>query len=279
MPTYTRTMSALTSSNPVLSDSSLSRLINESGGAVRTDTATIPGVMRKTGICTILAVAAGGLAYALVPTLPWLPMAAMIASLVVSLVLFFVLMAKPGAAVVAAPVYSITQGLFLGCLSFILEGVLAQRGITAVGGLALQAFVITGSLMATMLALHTFGIIRAGPNFAAVLSLMTIGLCVTMLVCFVISLFGVQMPFLSLNAAFEGGKNAWIGLALNGGILLLASLWLLVDLAQIDEAVAAGAPKSMEWMLAFGLIVTLAWVYLEALKLAFRIAAMFGNRK
>ena len=50
-------------------------------------------------------------------------------------------------------------------------------------------------------------------------------------------------------------------------------------LATADEAVAAGAPKAMEWMLAFGLIVTLAWVYLEALKLAFRLAAMFGDRK
>ena len=66
---------------------------------------------------------------------------------------------------------------------------------------------------------------------------------------------------------------------INAGILILAALWLLVDLAQIDEAVAAGAPKSMEWLLAFGLIVTLAWVYLEAVKLAFRIAAMFGERK
>jgi uncharacterized YccA/Bax inhibitor family protein len=87
------------------------------------------------------------------------------------------------------------------------------------------------------------------------------------------------MPFLELGSAFNGGQAAWIGLALNAGILILAALWLLVDLAQIDEAVAAGAPKSMEWLLAFGLIVTLAWVYLEAVKLAFRIAAMFGERK
>ena len=59
----------------------------------------------------------------------------------------------------------------------------------------------------------------------------------------------------------------------------MAALWLLVDFAQIDEAVAAGAPKSMEWMLAFGLIVTLAWVYYESLKMAFRVAALFGNRE
>jgi uncharacterized YccA/Bax inhibitor family protein len=100
-----------------------------------------------------------------------------------------------------------------------------------------------------------------------------------MLICWVITLFGVRMPFMDLSEAFKDGSAAWIGLGLNAAILVLASLWLLVDLAQIDEAVAAGAPKSMEWLLAFGLMVTLAWVYLEALKLAFRIAAMFGDRK
>jgi uncharacterized YccA/Bax inhibitor family protein len=156
---------------------------------------------------------------------------------------------------------------------------LASRGVVAVGGLALQAFIITGSLMATMLALHTFGILRAGPRFTSVLTLVTLGLMVSMLIAWVVSLFGVNMPFLNLNEAFNGGQAAWIGLGLNAGILVLASLWLLVDLAQIDEAVASGAPKSMEWFLAFGLIVTLAWVYLEALKLAFRVAAMFGERK
>lgn len=271
-------MSALTSSNPVLSDSTLSRLIDESGGAARSNVATVPGVMQKTGICMMLAVAAGAGAYALTPSLPWLPLAAGIGSLVISLILFFVLMAKPTLAFVAAPVYSIAQGVFLGCLSFVLDGMLASRGIAAMGGLALQAFVITGSIMATMLALHTFGIIRAGPRFTSILALVTMGLMVTMLVSWIVSIW-VPMPFLSLGAAFEGGRNAWIGLGLNVGILFLASLWLLVDFAQIDEAVAAGAPKSMEWMLAFGLIVTLAWVYLEALKLAFRVAAMLGNRK
>ena len=271
-------MSVLSSSNPVLSDSALGRLIDETGGAVRTDTVTMPGVINKTGICTLLAVAAGAGAYALVPSLPWLPMAAGIGSLVVSLIIFFTLMAKPGLAFVAAPVYSITQGVFLGCLSFILESMLAQRGIAATGGLALQAFVITGSVMVTMLGLHSFGIIRAGPRFRSVLMVVTIGMMVAMLASFVVSFF-VPMPFMSLDAAFEGGKNAWIGLAINVGILFLAALWLLVDFAQIDEAIAAGAPKAMEWMLAFGLIVTLAWVYLEALKLAFRLAAMFGERK
>lgn len=271
-------MSLLSSSNPVLSDQSLGRVL-QAPGLTRTNTASVQGVMAKTGFCTVLAVGAGAVGYTLAQTYPAMFMISMIASLVVSLILFFVMWAKPAAAIVAAPVYSISQGLFLGCLSLLLEQILAARGINVAGGLALQAFVITGSVMATMLALHTFGIIRAGPRFQSVLAVVTGGLCVAMFVCWIISMFGVRMPFMDLGEAFNGGRAAWIGLGLNAAILLLASLWLLVDLAQIDEAVAAGAPKSVEWLLAFGLIVTLAWVYLEALKLAFRIAAMFGDRK
>jgi uncharacterized YccA/Bax inhibitor family protein len=257
-------MSILQSSNPVLSDSALDRMVAMNGGVARSNTASVQGVMAKTGLCTVLAVAAGAVGYYYVAANPTLTMVAFIGSLVVSLIAFFALMAKPGLAIVVAPVYSITQGVVLGTLSCLLEGMLASRGVVAVGGLALQAFIITGSLMATMLALHTFGILRAGPRFTSVLTLVTLGLMVSMLIAWVVSLFGVNMPFLNLNEAFNGGQAAWIG---------------LVDLAQIDEAVASGAPKSMEWFLAFGLIVTLAWVYLEALKLAFRVAAMFGERK
>ena len=270
-------MSTLSSSNPVLSDQSLGRVIGQIGD--RTATASVQGVLAKTGICTVLAVAAGAAGYMLAQVYPQTYLITMIGSMVVSLILFFVMMAKPTAAIVCAPIYSITQGAFLGCLSLVLESILASRGIAVPGGLALQAFLITGSVMAAMLALHTFGIIRAGPRFQSVLAVATLGLCLAMLVAFVVSLFGVKMPWLSLDGAFGGGSAAWIGLGINAAILLLASLWLLVDLAQIDEAVASGAPKSVEWMLAFGLIVTLAWVYLEALKLAFRLAAMFGDRK
>ena len=58
----------------------------------------------------------------------------------------------------------------------------------------------------------------------------------------------------------------------------LAPSRIRVDLQQVEQAAQSGAPKAMEWVLTFGLIVTLAWVFLEALKLVFRIAMMFGNR-
>ena len=118
----------LHSSNPVLSDQSLGRVLN-APGLTRTDTASVTGVMAKTGFCTILAVAAGAVGYLLTQSNPSVLWISMIVSAIVSLILFFVMMAKPTAAIVAAPVYSITQGFFLGSLSLALEAYLATRGI------------------------------------------------------------------------------------------------------------------------------------------------------
>ena len=69
LPIYTRIMSMLTSSNPVLSDQHLGRVL-QMPGAVRTDTATVQGVLAKTGFCTILAVAAGAIGYSIAQTYP-----------------------------------------------------------------------------------------------------------------------------------------------------------------------------------------------------------------
>ncbi|MFM7051447.1 MAG: Bax inhibitor-1/YccA family protein [Planctomycetota bacterium] len=269
-------MSTLTSTNPVLSDSALGPILageRASGAAA----ASLQGVMQKTSIAVGLAIAGGAGGYWLVQSFPSIMWIAAIASLVVSLVMFFALSRSPKAAAIGTPIYAIVQGVGLGALSFVLEAVLKTMAIAVPGGLAMQAFVVTGSIMASMLALHTFGIVRAGPRFTSVLAVVTLGIFLTYLVSFILSFFSIQMPFLSLGSALEGGSSAWIGLGINGLILVVASLWLLVDLAQIDEAVAAGAPKSMEWMLAFGLVVSLAWVYAESLKMLFRLYAMFGR--
>ena len=87
------------------------------------------------------------------------------------------------------------------------------------------------------------------------------------------------MPFLSLGSALRGGREALIGLGLNAAILGLASLWLIIDFGKVEEIVRRGSPKDMEWYGAFALLVTLAWVYYEAVKLCFRVAILLGNRK
>ena len=66
-------------------------------------------------------------------------------------------------------------------------------------------------------------------------------------------------------------------LLLNVLILGVASMWLIIDFGMIETRVAQGGPKSEEWFLAFALIVSLAWVYFEAVKLVFRLVILFNR--
>jgi uncharacterized YccA/Bax inhibitor family protein len=244
-------MTQLQSSNPVFADQLFDQKIHaQPAGGV----ATVQGVINKTGACAMLCAIAGAIAYAITGSNPGWSMGFMIASLIFSFVAFFAIWRNPASARWVAPVYSLLQGATIGSVTFFLEKILESKGITVAGGLALQAFVITMALMGTMLGL-------------------------VMLIGFVLSFFGVSLPFISIGSAFEGSTPALIGLGINVLVLGLASLWLVVDFRVIDDAVQAGAPREAEWYLAFGLVVTLVWVYIEALKLAFRLAAMFGGKR
>jgi uncharacterized YccA/Bax inhibitor family protein len=115
--------------------------------------------------------------------------------------------------------------------------------------------------------------------FVSMVKVATAGVMLAYLISFVLSLLGLGgLPFLNLGSALQGGTPALIGLGLNVAILGLASLWLIIDFKQVEENVASGAPKYMEWYCAYALLLTLAWIYYEAVKLAFRLAIIFGNR-
>ena len=115
--------------------------------------------------------------------------------------------------------------------------------------------------------------LRPSQTFKAVLGTLTLGIMMAYLANLVLEvLFGMHLPFLSIRSAFEGGTPALIGLGLNVLILVVASLWLVVDLEQVEEIVNSGSPVELEWYGAFALLVTLAWIYFEAVKLALRVA-------
>jgi uncharacterized YccA/Bax inhibitor family protein len=176
-------------------------------------------------------------------------------------------------------VYALVQGAFLGVLTHMLDGVLESMEIVAMGGLALQAFVITISVLISMLTLYHFKILKPTKKFKAVVGVLTLGIFLTYLISFVMSMFGAQMPFLSIGSALQGGQAAYIGLGLNVMILGVASLWLIIDFGMIEKQLNDGAPKHMEWFSAFILMVTLVWIYLEAVKLCFRLAILFGRKR
>lgn len=247
-----------------------------------TNRATIMGVAEKTALLVGVTGLAGAAAYALLPPVFGVLMLSSIVAFVVCLGVGWVLAGTPEYARVLAPIYALAEGVFLGMFTKVLDQVLAQRGLgpEVIGGsLALPAFIITISCAATMLVLYRTGLLRPTETFKAVVMTFTMGVMLTYLVMFVLSLFGVQMPFISLGSAMNGGREAMIGLGLNAAILGLASLWLIIDFGKVEEIVRRGSSKEMEWYGAFAMLVTLAWIYYEAVKLAFRVAMILGKKR
>ena len=155
----------------------------------------------------------------------------------------------------------------------------AAKGIKVPGGVALQAFIITGSVLAAMLALYSMRIVKPTPTFVSVVSTATGAIMITYLLSFVLSFFGVNLPFISMfSAANDTGMAAWIGLGINVVILGIASMWLIIDFGMIEQRLRGEAPKYIEWYCGFALLVTLAWIYYESVKLVLRVASLLNRR-
>lgn len=267
------------SSNPALTNNQALSQFGRDMLASRSDVTTLAGVMNKTGILIVLALCAGASGYSLVATVPSITWYSCIAAFVICLGIGFLLAGKPQLAPIVAPIYAIVEGLFLGSLTGALDRTLAGMGYNVAGGLALQALVITMGVAIAMLGLYYARILRPTKTFVAVIYTATAGVMIIYVISFLLMLFGgPSLPFINIGSAFQGGTPALIGLGLNVAILGLASLWLIIDFKTIEDQVNAGAPKYMEWYCGFALLVTLAWIYYEAVKLAFRVAVLLNSR-
>jgi len=126
-------------------------------------------------------------------------------------------------------------------------------------GLPVQAVVLTFGVFAVMLGLYAFRVVKVTDRFRTMVTGAILGIMVFYLVNMVIGFFGVSIP------GVHGGGALGIGVSLfTSGIAALA---LMLDFDRIESAVSAGAPKTMEWYGAFGLLVTLVWLYIELLNL------------
>jgi uncharacterized YccA/Bax inhibitor family protein len=271
------------STNPALANDDIFQQVYGKGMLdTRANVATLQGVVNKTAILTGLAIAAGAAGYWALSTQAVTMGAAVICNLVgfvVVLGIYFVIHSKPQTAVYLAPVYAVIEGAFLGVFTLLAEYMLAAKGIKVPGGVALQAFLITGSVLAAMLALYSMRIIKPTPTFVSVISTATGAIMITYLLSFVLSLFGVNLPFISaFSAANDTGMAAWIGLGINVVILGIASMWLIIDFGMIEQRLRSEAPKYIEWYCGFALLVTLAWIYYESVKLVLRVASLLNRR-
>jgi uncharacterized YccA/Bax inhibitor family protein len=151
-----------------------------------------------------------------------------------------------------APVYAVLEGLFIGGISLVME----QR----FPGLVLQAVLLTFGVMFALLAAYQSRIIRPSQTFKSVIVGATFGIVVVYLVSMVLQLFfHTGIPLIN-----DSGP---IGTTFSLVVVGIAALNLVLDFDFIENGVAYGAPKWMEWYAAFGLTVTLVWLYIEILRL------------
>jgi uncharacterized YccA/Bax inhibitor family protein len=253
-------MNLTKTSNPVFNE----RVFNKEYTA-SSEVMTISGTVNKTALMLLLVVAAavftwnkffdaiavnpeGGMA----AVAPWLIVGA-IGGLITALITSF----RPQSSGISAPVYAVFEGLLLGGLSAVFESMYS--------GVVMRAVALTLAVFAAMLFFYRSGIIKVTQKFMLGVFAATAGIALVYLVSFIAGLFGVQMGFL------YGNSNLSIGISLV--VVVVAALNLVLDFSFIERASESGAPKYMEWYGAFGLMVTLVWLYLEILRLLSKLAS------
>jgi uncharacterized YccA/Bax inhibitor family protein len=165
-------------------------------------------------------------------------------------VLALIISFKPTAAPYLALPYAALEGLAIGGISAFFE----QR----YPGIAIQAAGLTFAVMGALLFAYTTRIIRVTQRFVSVVVVATGAIALMYLASFVLGFFHINMPFLN--------DSSPLGILVSLAIVVVASLNLLLDFSFIETGVVQGAPRYMEWYGAFGLTVTLVWLYMELLR-------------
>jgi uncharacterized YccA/Bax inhibitor family protein len=179
----------------------------------------------------------------------------MIAGAIGGLVLALVVMFKPQWAGYLTPAYGILEGLFIGGISATFNALFAKN----YPNIILHAVGLTLGVAVAMFFLYNFRIIAVTNKLRSIIMSATMGIGLFYLIVWIAGMFGFEMGF-----AFDSSPLS-IGISLF--IVGIAALNLLLDFDAIEKAAEMGAPKYMEWYAAFGLLVTLVWLYLEILKL------------
>jgi uncharacterized YccA/Bax inhibitor family protein len=265
-------------SNPVLSSNAFN-VENYDALEARPDSAlgttmTVQGVVNKSFFLIALTTAAAVSTWhflankTLAPALPAL--GGGLAAFVISLIICFV----PRTAPWLAWVYALLKGPALAGISFIvasmLEARLAAKGASTsgmMGGagitLVFQAVALTFGIFIALLLAYTMRIIRLSGPWKRGIIAATLGICLFYLASMVLGMFGVHIGFI-----WDSGP---IGIAFSAFVVVLAAANLVLDFQNIEETAQSGAPKWMEWLGAVGLLMTLAWLYIEVLRLLYKL--------
>jgi uncharacterized YccA/Bax inhibitor family protein len=211
---------------------------------------TVDDVVVKTVALLGITGVSAALAWNLVPDallgIAWI--GAMMVGLVLGFIISFSRMAHPALVVT----YAVVEGAFVGLVSKTFENVLGYDGIV------LQAVIATFGVFFTMALLYRVKAIRATPKFQRGMYAVMSGLFAVMLINFVLSLFGFSTGLRS------GGA---IGIIFSLVCIVVASLSFILSFNEVEEGVRMGLPQRYSWVAAFGILVSLIWLYIEILRL------------
>jgi uncharacterized YccA/Bax inhibitor family protein len=178
-------------------------------------------------------------------------------------------MYRPTAAPWSAPIYAAIEGVFLGSLSQIIDtrfspAANAARHIPDMNGIAMQAVSLTVGVLFIMLFVYATGLIKVTEKLKTGIVAATGAVCLFYLVTIVLGMFHIEMPLVFSSSVYGIGFSLFV--------VGLAAFNLLLDFDFIEKGSQSNAPKYMEWYGAFGLMVTLIWLYLEVLRLLMKLA-------
>jgi uncharacterized YccA/Bax inhibitor family protein len=236
--------------NPALSDNTFNLR-----AAQGEESMSIRGTVNKSAILIGIIIFAGAISWIQFMSGNASAMLFVIAGGIGGLILALITTFKKEWAPVTAPIYAAFEGLLLGGVSAMAE--------TMFSGIVLQAVMLTVGTFVALLAAYRSGLIKATENFKLGVVAATGAVGLIYLVSFGLRMFGIEMPYLH--------SNGIIGIGISLVIVVIAALNLVLDFDFIEKGAENKAPKFMEWYAAFGLVVTLVWLYLEILRLLMKL--------
>ena len=253
-------MAIFKSGNPTLTEKMFDK--SHEMAANNMGTMTVRGAINKFGFMMLMLIAGAAYNWNLyeqlkqdtMMTLMWV---GIIGGLIAALAISF----KPNWAPVLAPLYALLEGLFIGAISAIMNAAFAE----SYPGLVMQAVGLTFGVALAMFLLYNFRVINATQRFKSIVFTATLGIGIFYLITMVLRMFGVNVSFMYDSSLLSIGISLFV--------VAIAALNLIMDFDMIEQGAERGAPKFMEWYGAFGLMVTIVWLYIEMLKLLSKLSS------
>lgn len=239
-------------SNPTLGENTFTAVAAHSGAVM-----TLQGTVNKTIIFLGILCTAAMWTWNKFWADPGAAMPFIVGGAIAGLVLALITCWKKHWAPVTGSLYALAEGLFVGALSAMYE--------MQFHGIVLQAVLLTVGVLLALLAAYSLRLIKASENFKLGVFAATGGIALVYLATLVLGFFGIQIPYIH--------GSGWIGIGFSVFVVIIAALNLVLDFDFIEQGVANGAPKYLEWFASFGLLVTLVWLYIEILRLLSKLAA------